>query len=546
MRSGLQRVPNAVSHLHETNLSDSADSTSDASNTATRRRGSKKKTRSSQNRNQEVEIQAPPTTRKRKRPRLNDHQQQDNELDKSIPDIITYNTNEVPTLMNYQQLGLQWGIARAEQTLTDLKVPKSNRLSPDGLFEAQCLQSQYHLHKTMLCITLKCSRKVLDDALLEGPLAREPNMYTNYQTYSIPATTTQMPGKGVSEGFNQRNTTVGNTWTSYNKEERDVFTPRLFEPLCIATSEAYALTQTPLGIPAASQSADSTTGMATTKTSSRLTTLTNEELNKYVPIFKRLVNLQKVSRDMHEGRLWRHSGKSKRLSLERLMRKEISKIVQQLHALKSHFNLHFHLLLACLNPASSTSEALFQDEATSCERWARHQKKQHLLECFAFEATKAPEHIRPKRKEPKPPSESAVHQAQLRADLVLALNNLVEPYLRGGYLGKGDAHPKTPNLIASFEKKTFRGDFKLTFQRTPDSKITDLMLAKGTSALTNDEVSLWLDDIQSKRYTLVKVDKPKPSLSRSIKAQSTPTLQETQNTTSTPQETENDTFHTPE
>lgn len=57
----------------------------------------------------------------------------------------------------------------------------------------------------------------------------------------------------------------------------------------------------------------------------------------------------------------------------------------------------------------------------------------------------------------------------------------------------------------AFEKKTFRGNVKLTFNRAPDSLVTDEMLAKGPTKLTNDEVQLWLDDIDLKRYTLIKV-----------------------------------------
>lgn len=139
-----------------------------------------------------------------------------------------------------------------------------------------------------------------------------------------------MPGKGATEGFKERNTTVGSTWSSYTKDEQEVFTPRLFEPLCIATHEAYALTQTPLGIPAASHPVDSpNTSTSMVTPASALHSLTKEEVDQYVPIFERLVNIRKVALDMHGGRLWRHSGKTRRHDLEQLMMQEISKIVRQ-------------------------------------------------------------------------------------------------------------------------------------------------------------------------------------------------------------------------
>ncbi|EGG06039.1 uncharacterized protein MELLADRAFT_63734 [Melampsora larici-populina 98AG31] len=448
-------------------------------------------------------------TRRPKRPCTNttqlaaDIQTDDHNLDSDVED--QEETNEVITLHNYHQIGLKWGPARAENYLTNLDTPKTNRPSTIGLFEAQSVQSAYNLDKTMLCIVLKCSRQVLDEALLEGPLSRQPNSYTNYQTYSIAATTTKMPPTGISQGFKQQNKTVGSTWSAYEPEEREIFTPSLFERLCVATSEAYALTQTPLGIPGILPNISA----PEPNTNSGLTPLTPDEAERYIPVFERLVNLSKVSRDMHQGRLWRHSGKSQNSTREQLIKLEVNRIVRQLKVLNHQFNLHFHLLLASWNPASSTRQALFQDKYTSCARWMRLQKKNHLLECLTFESTKAPEHLRPQGPaQAKTQSESAARQANARAQLAQELNNLIAPFLRNGYLGKGDAHPKCPDLQAAFTKKAFRGDIHLMFRCSTDSRITEDMLSKGPSNLTNNKVEVWLDEIGSKRYTIYKVPTP--------------------------------------
>lgn len=161
-------------------------------------------------------------------------------------------------------------------------------------------------------------------------------MYTNYQTYSKVATNTpsqwisirllkfrthswyhlnlddfEVPPKGVSEGFKSRNCIVGSTWTSYNPEEQEVFTPRLFERLCITTSEAFALTQTPLGLTPLSgdQEKSTTKSLVSNPPASGIEPLSQEEIDTYVPVFEQLVNLQKVANDIHQGRLWRHSSK---------------------------------------------------------------------------------------------------------------------------------------------------------------------------------------------------------------------------------------------
>ncbi|EGF99348.1 uncharacterized protein MELLADRAFT_94699 [Melampsora larici-populina 98AG31] len=427
-----------------------------------------------------------------------------------------------PNFSNYHELGVEWGQAYAEKTLTSLNLPKNNRPSTAGLFEAQALQSAYGTDKTMLCIIMKCSRKVLDEALLEGPLTREPNMYTNYQTYSNIATNTPMPPKGVSKGFKARNQIVGSTWSSYNPEEQEVFTPRLFERLCIATSEAFALTQTPLGITTSfrDEPKELTNGPSASPPASGIEPLSPQEYDKYGPIFERLVNSQKVAHDLHNGRLWRHSGKTKNRTMEQLMTKEVGKIVRQLHVLKNQFNLQFHILIARWTPDSPSSQALFQEEYMSCERWARSQQKTHLLERFTFESTKAPHHLRETSDGRKAPSPAAIRQAERRTELAKALNNLISPYLRDGYLGKGDAHPKCANLQEALPKKDFRGGIKLDIHRTPESCITDRMLAKGPSSLTNDEVEIWIEDINNKYYTIVKVNATEQKDTTSDKSES--------------------------
>lgn len=69
----------------------------------------------------------------------------------------------LPKMTDYHELGMQWGLPRAEEILST--IPKNNRVSSTGIFEAQALQSNYDLDKTMLCIVLKVSRNVLDEAL---------------------------------------------------------------------------------------------------------------------------------------------------------------------------------------------------------------------------------------------------------------------------------------------------------------------------------------------------------------------------------------------
>lgn len=81
--------------------------------------------------------------------------------------------------------------------------------------------------------------------------------------------------------------------------------------------------------------------------------------------------------------------------------------------------------------------------------------------------------------------------------------------MSGGYQGKGDAHPKCENLQEALLKKVFRGGVKLNFHRTPHSRVTDKMISKGPSSLSNDEVEIWLEDIKLKHYTIVRTNETK-------------------------------------
>jgi hypothetical protein len=70
----------------------------------------------------------------------------------------------VPTIQNYHELGLEWGQVRADRILARQPHIKT-RVSQSTLLEAQALQFQYNLDKTMLCIAEGISRPTLDAAL---------------------------------------------------------------------------------------------------------------------------------------------------------------------------------------------------------------------------------------------------------------------------------------------------------------------------------------------------------------------------------------------
>ncbi|EGG12915.1 uncharacterized protein MELLADRAFT_101494 [Melampsora larici-populina 98AG31] len=352
----------------------------------------------------------------------------------------------LPTLQNYHELGLEWGQVRADRILGRQPHIKP-RVSKITLFEAQALQAQYNLDKTMLCIAEGISRPTLDAALYEGPLAREPNKYTNYQAYSLVSTTTP------SDALMPPSTTTSTAPTDEDNTDQ----------------------------------------------------ITTEEREQYLPLFHRLVNLKAVKRDFKHGRLCRHSGNAQ--ILEKVGIEETKKIVKQLSLIHNKFGFQYHLLVAVWNPNTSMTRALYQDEFTSCEHWAEHARSEpHLLERFANQSTQAPKQTKKAKK-----TTNSTYQANLRKDLITRLNGLIEAHLPGGRQIKSDTHPQGPNPQVTLQTRNYRSGASLAILRLPDSQVTDEMLSKGCAAgkLPDAQVQIWIDDIVAGRYMIVKSTDPR-------------------------------------
>jgi hypothetical protein len=134
-----------------------------------------------------------------------------------------------------------------------------------------------------------------------------------------------VPPKGQSAGFKQRNKIVGNTWTSYEEDQQHVFKPGIFERL---TSEVMKEIQyNPMNRSEPTEDDEPSTDSV----------LTLEEKEKYIPIFKDLVNLKAVKQDFKHGRLCRHSGNARQL--EKVGIEEIKKVVEQVRFFSFNYNL---------------------------------------------------------------------------------------------------------------------------------------------------------------------------------------------------------------
>ena len=92
-----------------------------------------------------------------------------------------------------------------------------------------------------------------------------------------------MPPRNTQEGFKERNQHLGNTWTNLEPDEKDIFNARIFFFLGYVAC-----------------------GWDHPPVEPETVTLNTQETDTYLPIFKRLVNLEKVARDLGQAKFGPH------------------------------------------------------------------------------------------------------------------------------------------------------------------------------------------------------------------------------------------------
>lgn len=92
-----------------------------------------------------------------------------------------------------------------------------------------------------------------------------------------------MPSRNESQGFDERNKILGHAWSSLEPDEKDIFKERYFFTLGYIASGWPQPPVEPGSEP-----------------------LTPEEIEHFLPIYKQLVNLEKVARDLGKSKFGPH------------------------------------------------------------------------------------------------------------------------------------------------------------------------------------------------------------------------------------------------
>lgn len=88
-----------------------------------------------------------------------------------------------------------------------------------------------------------------------------------------------MPPRNQSDGFTERNQHLGGHWSDLNPTHKDIYHEDIFYQLGYLACGWQLPPQEPGVVP-----------------------LTDEAISKYLPIFKEIVNLEKVARDLGKGK----------------------------------------------------------------------------------------------------------------------------------------------------------------------------------------------------------------------------------------------------
>lgn len=112
-----------------------------------------------------------------------------------------------------------------------------------------------------------------------------------------------MPIPKQSDGFDEHNQN-GRLWSKLQEEEQDIFQPGRFEQLAIAHFPQFGPSVDPDNTPSP------------------------DEIAQYLPLFQRLVNLDKVEQNLENGALGKTVAKSAAV-VEKQGREEVGKIAVQ-------------------------------------------------------------------------------------------------------------------------------------------------------------------------------------------------------------------------
>ncbi|KAA1078511.1 hypothetical protein PGTUg99_050041 [Puccinia graminis f. sp. tritici] len=375
------------------------------------------------------------------------------------------------TLDNFESQLDNWSILQLRQTLNKNKDTRSNRIPPEVQDRLTLLQKNYTKSKLMLGLIGNISEGTVNKWLGENKPARRKSGWNRYVAFSVESANTPVPPPGCSIGWEERNVHLGEAWALLSEEEKDVFSPVIFQYFS--------------KIPCQPDTGDDDEDTEIE--------LTPEEIELYQPLYAKLVNQEKVDLIISEGV---HIGINNSKAFEQAER-SVEKLNGELFTMSTLYNTTYYLLAATRDSGVKS----FCKEWSNDVAWLALAKKNWKAK-EKFEAYSHGREIQEAVEDASGVSTSKqLREAnQLKKDLRAALNQTLANTL--GIPVKGCIFPKVPNPSARLLKKNRR----LEIVQSEGSTLPKEELMKGFNKMENPFKKKWIDDIRSGAFKIVLSD----------------------------------------
>ncbi|POW06307.1 hypothetical protein PSHT_10395 [Puccinia striiformis] len=371
------------------------------------------------------------------------------------------------TLENFESQLTSWSVQKLREALGKRKGSCSNRVPPEVQDALVLLQQNYLKSKLMLSLIGRVSETTTAKFL--PTQWREQTTPQEKQLESVVAFSVAIPPKGCSDGWDERNTIMGEQWDELSDNEREVFSAKIFQYFS--------------KIPCYFQ--DGEAGDEEDETNS----ISQEQEQLYRPLYERLVNVGKVESIISQGTVSHNkTGVAFKQASTNLQR-----INSELYTISNFYNSTYYLLISSRSPGVNS----FCHEYSNDPGWlAIVKSKWASKETFeAYSQARDIQEVLEKSvgisivKKPRPADE-------LQNKLCAALNQALA--IARGMPGTASTFPKTKDPAAGLVKI----DPKLQIVQSEDSTLGPESLMKGYTAMIHQEKQKWLQDIQSGAFKI--------------------------------------------
>ncbi|KAA1069619.1 hypothetical protein PGT21_029930 [Puccinia graminis f. sp. tritici] len=234
------------------------------------------------------------------------------------------------TVANFESQLPKWSIYQLRQALHKSKDPPANRIPPEVQDALTLLQQNYIKSKLMLAAIGNVSEETVNKSLGENKPSRRKCAWNRFLAFSLESANTPVPPKGVSIGWEERNQHLGEVWSSLTEDEKDVFSPKVFQ--------YFSKIPCRFG-----EEEDDDEDEAEPD-------LTSEEIELYQPLYTKLFNQEKVDMIISKGE---NVGIAKGTAFK-LAERSMQRLNSELFTMSNSYNTTYYLLTATRAPGKNS------------------------------------------------------------------------------------------------------------------------------------------------------------------------------------------------